>query len=210
MSTASLLFPMLLHAPVVALSSWAPPQNLLVNGDFELDANLSCGVQGQMPDPWIQYSTPDVYTFDCVTLPGLQPSAFGNFTGLMLAASGSRFAAGWGSAGEAFGTTLSGPVLPGVVYSVSGSFTKSRTHSSTAPYVVYLSADANLDRGTDRVIGEIGDVAVVDQWRPDMFLFLAPSDALQFTHIFFDPMPGQDCYVGADQLVLRAVPIRRR
>jgi hypothetical protein len=195
-------------AALLAGTLEARAQNQLSDGGFEL-GDVSACAQGLLPSPgWYQVPetagiNADTYTFDdgCDDddLRGLAPTDYGNFSGLVAAQDGLRFAAGWSSVPESFGTTLSAPLEAGRHHCLSGWFTKSRTHSGNGGYDVYLNSSRTAG-GT--LLGTIGAGVAEDVWTQSRLDFVAPDDASAI-ELIFTPV-GTDSYVGLDALVLEA------
>ncbi len=184
----------------------AVAQNLIVDGGFELGSVPHCS-QGVVPADWFLASvTPDVYSFDCATLPGVAPTSFGNFTTITSAQAGLRYVGGGTNAGiEAFGQNMPAAPTPGHRYRVSAYFSGSDRMPHTGAFDVYLSMDTGIIAGV--LVGSIGENAVIGSWTYDEFEFCAPEDADTRPYIIMWPrgISGSSYYSGTDEWVLEEI-----
>jgi hypothetical protein len=189
----------------------ASAQNLIADGSFEVGLVGGCS-QGLLPSTWFHVSlTPDVYSFDCGTLPGLAPTAFGNFTTLTSAHDGLRFVAGAHvpTFVEAFGQTLTAPLQPGANYRLSGAFVVADEHPEPGVIDVYLATGVTIVGAT--LLGSLGSQAVTGSWTTDSVDFTAPNDADTAMTLIMNPRSfavSPDSYPGSDswELVLLTEP----
>jgi hypothetical protein len=177
--------------------SWLPAQNFIADGSFESGLVLSCD-QGETSDTWFQASPidpgADTYSFDCATLPGVSPLAFGNFGTMLGAQEGLRFMAGWNTfGGEDFGTALVQPLTEGVSYRLSAHFMKSNTHPDSDGYEIYLSNTQSIDDGV--LLGSIGVGSPSHVWTFDCLELVAPAGS--HSNIIMHPIGGNS-YVATD------------
>jgi hypothetical protein len=179
----------------------ASAQNLIADPGFETGFVPDCN-QANVPGTWyISSVTPDVYSFDCSTLPGLHPASFNNYPTLPAAKDGLRFVAGghFGSAIEAFGQTLAAPLVAGEQYTLSGWFTLSYQRPEAGVFDIYLSPNTNWGGGT--LVGSIGAGMGQDAWSFDMLSFVAPVNAASLPNIIMVPRSlatQPDSYMATD------------
>lgn len=177
----------------------AAAQNLISDGSLELGVINSCS-QGQVPDTWFNTNgTADTFTYDCAVLQGLAIDAFAHFVNLPAADDGIRFIAGWSSADETFGTSLTQPLVPGDWYDVRARFTMSETLSADGSYAIWLSMGPTMTGAVQ--VANIGTADAVGAWNSDAAHFQAPG---AFTHMILQPV-GNNYYVGSDSWSIQSV-----
>jgi len=183
-------------ALVVSCGSWASA-NLITNPGFE-DSSVAAG-QGIMPVGWFATSgTPDTYSNDGSF--GLAPSGFGNFPGVT-SHGGNCWIAGWSAIPESFMTSLTSPMSPGTVYTMSGWLHQALRADldNRGGYDVYFGNGFSASI----LAGHLGDtVSTGAGWQSYSFSFV-PTAA--YDSIFFMPT-GSSSYPGLDDVSLEAVP----
>ena len=183
--------------------------NLIRNASFEDIPGTIIG-QGIMPSEWVIANvTPDTYSNDGSY--GLAPSAGsggGNFTGVT-AQDGIRWVAGWSSANEYFGQTLSAPLVGGQSYSFSSYLIQAKRSDLDHPggYGVYLSS-GSTDIGGE-LLGNIGPTTDSNDWEFSSFTFIAPTNSSILPFLLFKPFGDVtgEAYPGLDNLNLTATSI---
>lgn len=181
-----------------------PAQEFLPDGGFETGTVPPCN-QGYLPAPWVQasytYPGADVWVADCNASGGLQINQWGHFPPSFQPHGGLRFATGWSAANEAFATPLTGNLVPGLTYRISGWFVASLYHSGHSGYDVYLSSTPM--RQTGYYIGSIGINATTSVWTQHFLDFQAPPAV---SWLVLDPRTDDNNYIGVDDLSLQPSP----
>jgi hypothetical protein len=194
----------------LCLTGTAGAQNLIADGSFETGTVPNCN-QAQVPSTSFSVlSSPDVYSFDCGTLPGVAPTSFGNFTTLAAAHDGLRYLGGaHTSFVESFGQTLAAPLTPGETYRLGGAFTVSDRFPEPGVYDVYLSTSLATTAPDATLLASLGDTAVIGSWTTEQALFVAPANAAVATNILMVPRSlaiTPSSYPGSDSWSLVHVP----
>lgn len=188
---------------VATLPRSAAAQNLLRNPGFETVPANQVG-EGILPTDWqVINVTPDTYSNDSSF--GLSPGNLGNFTGVA-AHSGLRWVAGWSSANEIFGQTLTNPLTPGVTYQLDGFLHQAVRPDLAQPgaYNVFLA-----DGPARTILASLGGFSPTDspnQWQARSFTFTAPANAGSLPVLIFVPYSaGTSSYPGLDDVSLTVV-----
>ncbi|MGD9857101.1 MAG: hypothetical protein AB7U20_19310 [Planctomycetaceae bacterium] len=188
---------------------------LLSNPSFETVPDSSAG-QGLLPSDYFNagniglgadtYSSDDSY--------GLSPGAFGNFPGAA-ALDGIRFVAGAenpGNFNEAFGQTLSVPLMPGSSYTFTASI-RERLGGGfvSGGYELLLSPSTAFDDAGAMSLGLLDPTTGLDDWEFRSLTFLAPANALSLPNFILAPYSASsgEAYIAIDDLSLaltQAVP----
>lgn len=192
---------LVLIAAAVTLPSPAVAQNLLRNPGFEAVPGTTQG-QGLLPSEWdFSAVSPDTFSNDGSY--GLPPSGFGNFTGVV-AFEGIRWMAGWSSAGEQFGQTLSAPLVGGEAYTISARLHQAvRTDLADPGGYRILLADAGA--ASPMEVATLGLTVPGPGWQFFETTFIAPADAASRPLLIFDPVAdsmASSAYPGIDDLSL--------
>lgn len=191
----------------LGLATLSYGQNLLLNPGFEAVPNGDTG-QGLMPTNWFAFNeTPDTYTNDGSY--GLDPTGFGNFTGIT-AHGGKTWVAGWSSAHESIAQSLAAPLVPDQTYILSG-WLHQAVRSDLDHAGGYQIGLWNTTSGASYVFAQLGNTSSVQAgWNQYSATFVAPSDAASFNVIVFYPTTTNvldgGSYPGLDDVSLTAVP----
>ena len=177
--------------------------NLIRNASFEDIPGTIIG-QGIMPSEWVIANvTPDTYSNDGSY--GLAPSAGsggGNFTGVT-AQDGIRWVAGWSSANEYFGQTLSDTLVGGQSYTFSSYLIQAKRSDldHTGGYDIFLSSSS-----TEELLGSIGPTTDSNDWEFSSLVFTAPSNSSLLPFLLFKPFGDTTggAYPGLDNVSLTA------
>ncbi|MBE7482060.1 MAG: hypothetical protein HS104_19040 [Polyangiaceae bacterium] len=177
---------------------------MIVNAGFETLATAEVGQLGEgiVPAPWIPVAlTPDTYSTDGQF--GLDPTVFGNFTGVT-PHTGVRWAAAWGAADERFGQVLAAPLTAGKKYVLS-LYLHMAVRADLAIDSTYAVGLAVQSAPTSDVVevGTFANVTTGGSWQARSITFTAPTDAANRKLLVFRSVTG---YAGMDDVSLTECP----
>lgn len=147
------------------------------------------------------YST---YSTNCVQAVGAALSCDTHFAGVSSAANGLRFVAAFGGppgGGDGIGTQLSGPLVPGNLYSLSGQFLRSNNFAGINGYDVFLQNTSSVL--PNAFVGTIGRTGSAGIWLSNSITFEAPTGASQLLLVARRTRLGTAySYQGCDNIAL--------